>query len=73
MPSIVASMMYNEAGGDAGAWACNAWHERALDRLAAIINLACGETIPTLSVSAKTMSCYAAKICPSNPRSVMAV
>jgi hypothetical protein len=48
-------MMYNEAGGDAGAWACNAWHERALDRLAAMINLACDETIPRLSLSAKNL------------------
>lgn len=48
--------MSNEAAGNAGAWACNAWHERTLDRLAAMINLACDETM-----------------CPSNPRSVMAV
>jgi hypothetical protein len=55
MPSIVASMMSNEAGGDAGAWACNAWHERALDRLTAMINLVCDETIPRRSFSAKNL------------------
>lgn len=66
--------MSNEAGGNAGAWACNAWHERTLDRLAAMINLACDETIPkTLIIGEKLMSCYAAMMCPSNPRSVMAV
>jgi hypothetical protein len=48
-------MMSNEAGGNAGAWACNAWHERTLDRLAAMINLAYDETIPRLSLSAKNL------------------
>ena len=48
----------NEAGGNAGAWACNAWHERTLDRLAAMINLACDETIPRPCLSAKNL-CHA--------------